>query len=75
MRYLVNDSIQTREALKELGKDVDIVLYGNEGHIFLNIENLVDSETRRVNFLTKVLKGIEAISIHPGEKDDPIVVP
>ena len=57
MRYLVNDSIQTREALKELGKDVDIVLYGNEGHIFLNIENVVDSETRRLKFLAKYLEG------------------
>jgi dipeptidyl aminopeptidase/acylaminoacyl peptidase len=43
------------EALLELGKDVDCVIYPDEGHTFLKIENVVDHELRRVDFLQRVL--------------------
>ncbi|MBU2611600.1 MAG: S9 family peptidase [Chloroflexi bacterium] len=54
-RCPVEDSMETREKLKSLGKDVDFILYRDEGHAFLKMENLVDSETRRVAFLEKYL--------------------
>ncbi len=54
-RCPVEDSQETYEKLKSLGKEVDFVLYREEGHAFLKMENLVDSETRRVAFLARVL--------------------
>jgi dipeptidyl aminopeptidase/acylaminoacyl peptidase len=56
VRCPVKDSIQARDILQKLGREVDFVLYENEGHIFLNMENVVDSETRRVAFLAKYLE-------------------
>ena len=60
VRCPVSDSVQARDSLQEMGKDVDFILYENEGHIFLNIENVIDSETRRVNFLAKYLEGSQS---------------
>ena len=34
----------------ELGKPCELLLYEDEGHGFLKIENVVDSKVRRVDF-------------------------
>jgi len=56
-RCPVEDSMETRDKLIELGKEVDFHLYEGEGHAFLKIENVVDSEVRRVVFLARTLEG------------------
>jgi dipeptidyl aminopeptidase/acylaminoacyl peptidase len=50
-----SESIAARDRLLALGKEVDFVLYKGEGHTFLKMENLIDSESRRVAFLERVL--------------------
>ena len=55
-RCPASDSIDTRDKLLELGKNVDFLLYEDEGHTFLKIENLIDSEIKRVNFLAQELE-------------------
>jgi len=55
-RCPAEESLETRDKLVELGKQVDFHLYEGEGHSFLKIENVVDSETRRVEFLARVLE-------------------
>ena len=55
-RCPAEDSIETRDKLIELGKEVDFHLYEGEGHGFLKIENVVDSEVRRVEFLARALE-------------------
>lgn len=54
-RCPASDSIDTRDKLIELGKSVDFLLYEDEGHAFLKIENIIDSETKRVEFLAGAL--------------------
>jgi dipeptidyl aminopeptidase/acylaminoacyl peptidase len=54
-RCPASDSIDTRDKLLALGKSVDFLLYEDEGHAFLKIENVLDAETKRVNFLVKAL--------------------
>ncbi len=56
-RCPAEDSIQTRDKLLELGKQVEFHLYRGEGHGFLKIENVLDSEVRRVEFLARILEG------------------
>jgi Tol biopolymer transport system component/dienelactone hydrolase len=63
-RCPASESIQARDALQGLGKEVDFVLYLDEGHSFLKIGNVVDHELRRVNFL---VKAIEAQDVAPSE--------
>ncbi len=55
-RCPVSDSIQATEVLRQMGKEVDFILYEDEGHSFLKMENVLDSEQRRVAFLAKVLE-------------------
>ena len=55
-RCPAEDSIETRDKLLELGKQVDFHLYEGEGHAFLKIKNIVDSEVRRVEFLAHFLE-------------------
>jgi dipeptidyl aminopeptidase/acylaminoacyl peptidase len=55
-RCPVSDSVAARDTLESLGRVVDFVLYEDEGHTFLKMENLVESETRRVAFLAKYLE-------------------
>jgi dipeptidyl aminopeptidase/acylaminoacyl peptidase len=50
------DSIDARDKLVELGKEVDLLLYPDEGHSFLKIENILDSEIKRIKFLAKALE-------------------
>ena len=56
-RCPAEDSMETRDKLIELGKEVDFNLYEGEGHAFLKIENVVDSEVLRVEFLARALEG------------------
>lgn len=53
-RCPASDSIEARDKLLALGKQVDFVLYEDEGHSFLKIENVVDHELRRVAFLAHI---------------------
>jgi dipeptidyl aminopeptidase/acylaminoacyl peptidase len=50
------ESIQARDKLLEIGREVDFALYQGEGHAFLKTENVVDAELRRVNFLVENLQ-------------------
>ena len=50
------DSLDARDKLVELGREVELLLYEDEGHAFLKIENVIDSEVRRVGFLARVLE-------------------
>jgi len=59
------DSIEARDRLQELGKQVEFILYRGEGHAFLNTDNLVDAEVKRIEFLARYLED-ESTS-----KDDP----
>jgi len=55
-RCPASDSMDTRDKLVKLGKSVDFLLYEDEGHAFLKIENVIDSEMKRVEFLTRALE-------------------
>jgi dipeptidyl aminopeptidase/acylaminoacyl peptidase len=55
-RCPASDSLDAHDKLMELGKDVQLLLYEDEGHSFLKIENVIDAETKRVEFLTRVLE-------------------
>ena len=55
-RCPASDSLDARDKLIELGKDVELLLYEDEGHSFLKIENVIDSEIKRMDFLAKVLE-------------------
>ena len=55
-RCPASDSIEARDKLIELGREVEFLLYKGEGHSFLKIENVIDSELRRVEFLAKALE-------------------
>jgi dipeptidyl aminopeptidase/acylaminoacyl peptidase len=55
-RCPASDSLDARDKLVELGKEVELILYEEEGHSFLKLENVIDSEVRRVEFLAKVLE-------------------
>ncbi|MCR4407369.1 MAG: S9 family peptidase [Anaerolineae bacterium] len=55
-RCPASESIQARDVLLAQGKPCDFVLYPDEGHNFLKIENVVDAEKRRIAFLLKVLE-------------------
>ena len=55
-RCPASESVDARDKLVKLGKVVELLLYEDEGHAFLKIENVVDAEMRRVEFLEKVLK-------------------
>jgi dipeptidyl aminopeptidase/acylaminoacyl peptidase len=50
-----------RDKLIELGKDVELYLYEDEGHSFLKIENVIDSEIKRVEFLARVLEKVSLV--------------
>jgi dipeptidyl aminopeptidase/acylaminoacyl peptidase len=55
-RCPVSDSIEAHELLQAMGKEVELVVYEDEGHAFLKLENVLDSEKRRVEFLSKYLE-------------------
>lgn len=55
-RCPASDSMEARDKLLELGKEVELLLYENEGHAFLDTENIIDSEVKRVGFLARILE-------------------
>lgn len=54
-RCPASEAIQAAEALRRLGKEVELLLYPDEGHTFLKTENLIDAECRRADFLLRHL--------------------
>jgi dipeptidyl aminopeptidase/acylaminoacyl peptidase len=54
-RCPAEDSIETRDRLMELGKQVEFHLYEDEGHTFLKTANIIRSEVQRVGFLARHL--------------------
>jgi dipeptidyl aminopeptidase/acylaminoacyl peptidase len=55
-RCPANESLAARDALAAMGKPVDLLLYPDEGHAFLKVENVIDHELKRIAFLTKYLE-------------------
>lgn len=55
-RCPASESIAAQQVLRALGKSVDLVLYPDEGHSFLKVENIIDAEKRRVTFLTQTFE-------------------
>lgn len=55
-RCPASESIQARDFLLAQGKPCDFVLYPDEGHSFLKIENVVDAKKHQVEFLARVLE-------------------
>lgn len=55
-RCPASESIDARDKLVELGKEVELLLYKDEGHSFLDVENVIHSEVKRVEFLAKALE-------------------
>lgn len=55
-RCPASESMAARDRLLSLGSEVDFHLYPDEGHVFLKVDNLIDSEQRRVDFLARLLK-------------------
>jgi dipeptidyl aminopeptidase/acylaminoacyl peptidase len=60
-RCPASDSIDARDKLVELGREVELLLYKEEGHSFLDVENVIDAEVKRVEFLAKALGGQGAV--------------
>ena len=56
-RCPASDSMDARDKLVALGKEVELLLYEDEGHEFLMIENVLDAELKRVEFLQRYLGG------------------
>jgi dipeptidyl aminopeptidase/acylaminoacyl peptidase len=55
-RCPISDSIQAYEALKKMGKEAELAIYEDEGHAFLKMENILDSEKKRIIFLSRYLE-------------------
>lgn len=51
------EALAAEQVLRALGREVELLLYPDEGHAFLKIENVVDHEVRRVAFLSRILEG------------------
>ena len=50
-RCPASESLAARDRLQELGKPVELILYEDEGHGFLKLENVIDHELKRLAFL------------------------
>jgi dipeptidyl aminopeptidase/acylaminoacyl peptidase len=55
-RCPASESLAAEQVLRALGKEVELILYPDEGHTFLKIENVLDHELRRVEFLARLLE-------------------
>jgi dipeptidyl aminopeptidase/acylaminoacyl peptidase len=53
-RCPASESIAARDRLEQLGRQVELTLYPDEGHGFLKTENVVDHELRRLAFLERL---------------------
>jgi dipeptidyl aminopeptidase/acylaminoacyl peptidase len=56
VRCPASESTQAYEQLKSLGKVCEYILYPDEGHSFLKVENQVKSKKEQVDFLAKYLE-------------------
>lgn len=55
-RCPASESLQARDALHALGKPCELVMYEDEGHVFLKKENVIDAKVRQVDFLKRLLE-------------------
>ncbi len=55
-RCPASDAIEARDKLVELGKEVEFLLYEDEGHSFLKLENIIDAEEKCAAFLARALE-------------------
>ncbi len=55
-RCPASDTMEAHDKLVELGKKVEFLLYRDEGHSFLKIENIIDAEEKCVAFLARALE-------------------
>ncbi len=53
------DAIAARDSLFALGKEVEFMLFSDEGHVFLQLKNIIAAETSRVDFLARHLRSLE----------------
>ena len=51
-----SESTEAHEKLQSLGIPSELLLYEGEGHGFLKLENVIDSDVKRVEFLAKALE-------------------
>jgi dipeptidyl aminopeptidase/acylaminoacyl peptidase len=56
MRALASDSFEAEVALRKMGKFVELIMYDDDGHAFLMLENVLDSELHCMTFLAKYLE-------------------
>lgn len=57
-RCPASDPLSARDRLVELGRPVELHLYPDEGHTFYQPDNILDAETKRINFLHRVLSSL-----------------
>jgi dipeptidyl aminopeptidase/acylaminoacyl peptidase len=50
-----SESVEAHNKLQSPGIQSELLLYKGEGHGFLKLENVIDSELKRVEFLAKAL--------------------
>jgi dipeptidyl aminopeptidase/acylaminoacyl peptidase len=55
LRCPASEAIDAHNKLLELGKAAELLLYKDEGHSFLNMENIISAEMKRMEFLAKIL--------------------
>jgi dipeptidyl aminopeptidase/acylaminoacyl peptidase len=55
-RCPISDSVEAQKNLQRMGKEVELFVYEDEGHIFLKMENILDSELRRIAFLARYIE-------------------
>ena len=51
-RCPVSETLQARDELQRLGKRADVVIYEDEGHGFLKLDNRLDAYKKNLQFLT-----------------------
>lgn len=56
VRCPASESQQAAEELRRLGKEVEYVLFEGEGHALLKVDTQVESKTKRVEFIARVLE-------------------
>jgi len=59
-RCPASESLAARDRLNELGRPVELILYPDEGHGFLKLENIIDQEMRRLAFLERTVASVRA---------------
>lgn len=59
-RCPASESLAARDRLNELGRPVELILYPDEGHGFLRLENIIDQEMRRLAFLERTVASVRA---------------